>query len=1460
MKRLNVLLLSTLLTIGFHSVTYAQLADITEGCPPLRVNLTAPAGATTFFWDLGDGTPSTQRNPIKTYTNPGTYIVRFSLVPNGPVLATDTVNVYPRPSISFTADPTGGCVPLTVNFQDASTVHPSIVVTGYSWTFGAGAQGAGANVSHTYNVPGSYSVSLEIQSSTPGCTNKQDNPNLINATSRPNPRISTDPATPSACAPPLNVTFSNNTPGTNLTYLWNFGNGNTSTLQDPPAQTYTATGSFTATLTATNSAGCSGTAQVVVNIGSPVSNFVIPDTVCAGDTILVSNLSSAGLYFWEFGPGADPLTSSARNPSVTFWNEGLTTVRLRVTDPSGLCQKDTTMVVFVDALDATFTADPTYSCSEPFDIKYTPNSSEPISYFWQFSDGTTSSEMSPTHTWVNPDMTVYSINGRLQDTTTLTVLNEFGCKGFSILINTIHLPNALFEIDSTMGCAPLTVNFKDKSTSNEPIVRWTYLWEDGSSDTFGNNDPVTHTFNQPGEYPVRLIIENAAGCLDTSYAIVIEVGGPITPDFTVDRTTVCQGDTVRFSSLNNDPRIDAWHYATDNDRMSHCPNEPNPTWVYTSEAGPMDVSLTVLYNGCATTVNKDDLITVQGPVAKMDYLIACERPLEVQFFDSLIYEATAVKWYFGDGDSSDLRNPVHSYDAPGDYVVVLVASNDVSGCADSRDTVTVHIRQIKADFTLEPDYCIGLPFNLDASKSEGVNANCWKGFTWFFTDNRPITTQDSVIEYAFTGRGPQEVRLVVEDVNGCRDTLIDSTKVYQAFAVFEADPTRICNPMTVSFTDQSFADTTIVEWIWKFGDGVESGEQNPSHTYNTPPLGGTTNYVVNLIVRDELGCTGELNVPISYYQPFSSVSISDQSLCVGDRAVFEASDFTQEGSFLNFEWFLNNNLISDQQKDTFQFNIPGNFSLKVEYVEEATGCRGDQTVNVQVQAYPNPAFTTPFDNNPLICANKQVQFTAANNIPGTRYHWDFGNGSILTETGGIVGESYADKGTYTVTLVAETSFGCKDTFRRDYTFVLPEGSLGADPTAICKDGTVQFRVVDPVDVTSYRIEFGDGTFAENTSPVSHQYTDYGRNGGRTATLILYQDIGTELCPAVDSIRITIAQTLADFSTDQPIYCPGQDVIFTNSSDEADSFLWSFGDNTTSQSSDPVHSFGREGIYQVTLVARNAALGCADTIMKTVNVTGGIVANLEVEKNPICQGDTTVISVLPDNPDLVYSWRDNGAFIGSLSGSIVEINPAATNTFTVRILDPVTGCRDTLDVVVNVLTPPSFQGDSIAILVKQETENVPLPPLPGAAAGFAINWQPGANLNLSDPLRPIVNNVGTMTETYIATVQSPEGCFPREFIRVVRVFVIPNVFTPDGDETNDFFNLVTEGELSRAEVLRFQIFNRWGQLVYNNESTGQGWNGEHNGKAAPSDVYVYVIEVQFADGSTQVLSGDVTLLR
>jgi gliding motility-associated-like protein len=329
----------------------------------------------TWFWDFGDGNTSTLQNPVHNYTTAGDYTV--SLV------VTDTIYgcsgsqealvsvAIPNPEFTESSGSIGGvsgCGPLTVNFQDASTLQGStgVVITGWSWDFGDGNTSNAQNPTHTYTsaTNASFDVSLTVTLSN-GCTDVITKPNFVQIAG-PEPDFMVTNA--SGCAPLTSVFTDNSTlTFTALSYLWDFGDGNTSSTIGDVSHTYTTSDTFDVTLTIEDVDGCvrSRTYNNMVN-----TQDTIPPTIsCPSDLTLNNNFGQCGGTI-SFSPpsgfdncGVASIMQTTGLPSGSLYPIGTTTNTYVVTDNAGLtgtCSHNITVI------DAEF---PTITC--PSDIVQT---------------------------------------------------------------------------------------------------------------------------------------------------------------------------------------------------------------------------------------------------------------------------------------------------------------------------------------------------------------------------------------------------------------------------------------------------------------------------------------------------------------------------------------------------------------------------------------------------------------------------------------------------------------------------------------------------------------------------------------------------------------------------------------------------------------------------------------------------------------------------------------------------------------------------------------------------------------------------------------------------------------------------------------------------------------------------------------------------------------------------------
>jgi len=241
--------------IGSPAFVASFTATPTTGEPPLTVTFgdRSTGTPTVWEWDFGDGESSTVQNPVHEYDEIGTYDVTLTVTGAEGTRTLTKMNyievTYAPPVASFTAAPTVGQVPLTVNFTNSSTG----TIAEYAWTFGDGGTSAEENPSHVYEAPGRYSVELTITG--PGGEDSQYRWRLVRTTC--GPPVADFEADVTTGPTPLDVQFGNLTQAADAcpaTYAWQFGDGATST-EEEPAHSYTTPGSYTVTLTATSEGG-----------------------------------------------------------------------------------------------------------------------------------------------------------------------------------------------------------------------------------------------------------------------------------------------------------------------------------------------------------------------------------------------------------------------------------------------------------------------------------------------------------------------------------------------------------------------------------------------------------------------------------------------------------------------------------------------------------------------------------------------------------------------------------------------------------------------------------------------------------------------------------------------------------------------------------------------------------------------------------------------------------------------------------------------------------------------------------------------------------------------------------------------------------------------------------------------------------------------------------------------------
>jgi gliding motility-associated-like protein len=1084
-----------------------------SGCAPLTVNFTdqSTGNPTSWTWNFGNGNTSTFQNPGATYSNPGTYTVTLT-ASNGSSsnvkTKTNYITVYAKPGTKFNVSADTACIGQTINFTNTTTIAAGgAPISFYSWDFGDGtAPISTQNVTHSYNAPGNYPVSL-ITTDAHGCSNTY----TIQVVVSPMPVPSFTMGPVFKCTAPLVVTFTNtSTSAGSTTYLWHFGDGSTSN-QINPSHTYTASGNYNITLIL-NQHGCidSIVKPSAISIQNITASFVAtPSLVCSGQAVTFTNTSTpvATTANWVFGDGG---TSTTISPAHTYTAAGTYTVALAATDASGCAGNATRTVTVNQTPVAAFTADTMLSCSVPFAVTFSNNATGAATFHWNFGDGTISALQNPLHNYTTPG--IYTV--------TLSVKNGTGTCADSLVKNSfivISRPLVNFTTVPDSGCVPMAVSFASTSTSSvDPIT--TYSWNYGN----GNSNSTTvvttnNTYTASGIYSPRLIVQTARGCLDTFVCTsCIKVGVPPVASFTFSPDSVCFGMPVTFINTSTGSTGWKWFFGDGGNSTLQ-----NPLHIY-PDTGTFKIKVVAYNNGCTDTSIIEPAV-VLAPKAQLNYTLSCTNYYQVQFASTSI-GADSVVWDFGDGmqDVSNNISPVHTYTSRGAVTVILTAYNYKSHCVNSI-TGSFTIAQPIASFTVNAHKgCY--PFTATfASTSQDAST-----YFWNFGDLSTLSDTAKVADtsYTYIHPGRDIVTLTIKDVNGCTSTFKDTLKTLGPLPYFHADTLTGCRPFKVVFTDTTVSDSALVNWTWNFGDGTSIAStlsSSLSHTYTTPG-----SYNVTMCVTDKNGCKDSIT-KASYIQPtfpYPAFSVNHFS-CKGNVLTFNAGATNAVGPTYTWNFGDGTAVVTSNNPTTTHAYASDNLYHITLKVTDSNGCDSTITDTVLIlKPTANFSWSAP---NPQ-CGSSVVFFNSHSTGYPSSSFWAFGDGATSNSLDSCF-HTYTQPGIYSASLIVTNPGGCMDTLKQDSIIVVPGpiGTFTFSPTSGCNPLRVTF-IAHSSNAQFYSWDFGDGATApmQTSDSIVHVYN---QSGAFTPNLVLVNTVSSGLCPlatptvgvvtTINSVNVTL---------------------------------------------------------------------------------------------------------------------------------------------------------------------------------------------------------------------------------------------------------------------------------------------------------------------------------------------------
>ncbi len=847
-----------------------------EGCVPLTVTFGGsaithvpgpgsgpypfPLGPFTVAWGDGPGS-GTGTAPTHTYTAVGIYTATVtSTTSNGcPVTDVVRIEVGAPPQVTFTATPLHVCYGsyTTVTFTATTVVGP---VDEWYWVYGDGSSyldSVDGVSTHIYTLPGIFTVSVTpYYHGCPGIPFVRTNYVQIDS---PKAII----ASHILCTPANRVVFGDSSLGDD-SHVWIFGDGVTSTLDNPIHDYPLPLSSYVCTLATYNSnSGCRDTAYVAVPLVRTTPHFVASDTViCAGDSVnfteWITGFGTVTSYAWYdnwvgFGSTVPIITKFFYAPG------GYHTISLVIQNSNGCLDTITKPnYILVGKPDASFTGSPVSGCV-PLTVNFSDLSTAVtgtslITRMWNFGDGASYTGAGPAA--VRTYTTAGTFNVRL------IVMDNIGC--YDTVINpsfvTVYDPVASFTATNTHPCLNVPITFNNTS-SGGPFA--SVVWDFGDGSPTSTATAPVHSYSALGTYNVTLTVTDSHGCTDAITNLsFINVTRPNAAFTMSDSVSVCPPLTVNFTNTSTGASTYAWTFGDGGGSSAL-----SPTNMYiTSALYTVSLVATNIY-GCKDTAIH--YVNIFGYAGAFDYtpLSGC-APLTVHFSATLSNVPT-ITWDFSDGYTSTTAfsdTISHTYSTPGWYIPKLLLS-DGTGCQNSSVGIdTIKVDAVIPKFVTNPHpVCIGMPFNfIDSSRTYWAPITAW---SWTYDGTGSTIASPT---HTINNPGTYPVTLTVTNGWGCTGTINGEVVIDPPPVVTASPDTVVC--VTDPATLFGYGALT---YTWQPASTIACSSCNPAIA---TPVDVTTYTVTG---TDKNGCQDTAVVTVGLRTHTIANAWGDTAVCFG---------------------------------------------------------------------------------------------------------------------------------------------------------------------------------------------------------------------------------------------------------------------------------------------------------------------------------------------------------------------------------------------------------------------------------------------------------------------------------------------------------------------------------------------------------------------------------------------------
>ncbi len=1022
--------------------------------------------------------------------------------------------VHPYVKANFSLGYETNCTPILSTFSNYSTRGHN-----FEWDFGDGTNSttAAPTFTHQYWNPDpdndtTYTIQL-VAHNNEGCSDTAYHsldiyPHVVAAFG----------ISDSVGCSPLNVSITNSSTGGLLTYVWDFGNNRISTNPSPPPITYTNITandtSYIISLTAFSPNGCDSTTFDTVSVFAFIdANFyLLPADSCSPFILHPDNLSSAGanIFEWDLINSGLPTDNNVIPDFGTLTNNSITTdtlflrlIAYGANDPEHLAcaDRDSVMVLVYPELDVDFTLDDGLASCQPYISTITNNTNIPSgnAFQWFIDDIYYSSARDPLPLNI-PNYEDTDVDHVIR----LSGQSMHGCRDTAWQTVTVYsLVDAHFTVNKSGICSADSFEI-DRRASRGGIVE--YEWDFAGDIQIRDDSIFNYSFeNTASSVPltrqITLTIRNSHDCT-SDISNIIDVYPEVRADFAIDDSTVCYPYLTTFANTTENASIFYWDFGdgTGSNNSTPVPHVFANFDNTTDETYTINMLARSPYN-CYDSIMRG--ITVYAkPDAEFYFPVSVDCP---PFEASMVNESEgynlAYLWDFGDGTTSLLENPDHTFSNPGTTIIDIPITLEVTSGRSCMDTV-VRVLNVYPDVVVnftasDNEGCSPLTVNFNGQASNVSN------MIWYIDGLAFSTLEDP--SYRFVNNTPStrdyDITFSAHSIYGCGDDTTKTITIYSSpTAEFIPEPRQQDYNTEDDQTLVTFSNETLFQnnwsYYWDFGDGNTGDNSEASFNYYYGdhfwgPVDENGKIPVYLIAwNDEYPeCHDTVQYDIYIRAPLPEIALEeDVSGCVPLTIDFSATvDYAYED---DFEWnFGIPGEVSNVPEPSYTYTEPGYYTVMLVV-------RGDGGTNwdsrfIRVNPKPDIHFTF----------NDSVVFVMSQNHPdeiinfynqttfGQDYYWgfnlpvyDYNEVPNYVDTA-LVAYSldkdpswyYDETGMYYVFLIAQSDQGCYDTL------------INPVPINVLGEGRLQFPTGFFVNPSAPR----DGNITDPRDPDVNIFRAYG---------------------------------------------------------------------------------------------------------------------------------------------------------------------------------------------------------------------------------------------------------------------------------------------------------------------------------------------------------------------------------